>query len=287
MFSAAFLAILCLLASGFLDLVFKLYTKNLQSRGMLIFGIGCIWGLLQIATNVVTEKNFQIDNTTLVYGLTAAFFVTVSNILLVECLAKLPISMASTIYRLNTIPLVVLAYFILNEDIQWMKAFGIIAGLITVILLYQPGKDDSISKHQFKIFIILIIIASFLRALYGLFTKAGINSGSQIETMMLLAALGWIIGGFLYASIREKNISITPDLIKFTPIAGILVFSIIWLLTTALTLGDASVIVPIANMGFVAAFILSIFFRLESLNKRTLFAIFCAIASVILLSRAI
>jgi len=44
---------------------------------------------------------------------------------------------------------------------------------------------------------------------------------------------------------------------------GLLVFSIIWLLITALTLGNASIVVALTNMGFVAAFIFSVLLKLE------------------------
>ena len=47
--SPAILALLCLAASGLLDLVFKLYSAQQRSRGLLIFGTGCVWIVLQLA----------------------------------------------------------------------------------------------------------------------------------------------------------------------------------------------------------------------------------------------
>ena len=69
-------------------------------------------------------------------------------------------------------------------------------------------------------------------------------------------------------------------------IAGMLVFAIVWLLTTALTLGDASVVVPLANMGFVAAFVFSVVLRLERLDARKLSAVALAVVAVVLLAQA-
>ena len=82
----------------------------------------------------------------------------------------------------------------------------------------------------------------------------------------------------------ERQVAISLSTLKYIPVAGILVFSIVWLLTTALTLGDASVVVPIANMSFVAAFLLSIGLRLESINVKKLGAISLAVASIALLT---
>ncbi|MFT7660387.1 MAG: drug/metabolite transporter (DMT)-like permease, partial [Gammaproteobacteria bacterium] len=234
--SPALLSVACLIASGLLDLVFKLYARKPRSRGMLIFGVGCVWTGLQLAYITFADLSLVLNHSTLVYGVTAAFFVTVSNILLLECLGQLPISMASTIYRLNTIPLVVLAFLFLREDIDLLKGAGIVMGIITVFLLYQPSNNPQQTNGRVKLYLMLIIIASCIRALYGIFTKVGINEGADPATMMLFAAIGWCVGGLSYAYFREKRVVLTADKLVFIPIAGILVFSIIWLLTTALSM---------------------------------------------------
>jgi drug/metabolite transporter (DMT)-like permease len=284
MTSAVTLAFLCLIASGLLDLVFKYYANRQRSRGMLIFGIGCVWALLQSIYIGYTDATLVFNQATLVYGIIAAVFVTTSNILLLECLGKLPISSGSTIYRLNTIPLVIIAYFFLGEDIGLVRGLGIGAGLLTVILLYQPAAKSITSGGKTTLFLGLIIVASCIRALYGAVTKAGISNGGDTNTMMLFAAIGWCLGGLLYAHFREHRVVLTIDKLKYIPIAGVLVFAIVWLLTTALTLGDASVVIPLANMGFVAAFLFSIILKLEQVTPRKLMAIFTAAVSIVLLS---
>ena len=284
--TATGLALLCLLASGLLDLTFKLYAAKQRSRGMLIFGIGCIWITLQLGYMAFTSNGIVLDSTTTGYGITAAVFVTVSNILLVECMGGLPISMASTTYRLNTVPLVVIAFWFLHEDISGLRVLGIAAGLVTVLLLYEPARSRNGESPHYVTFSILIIAASVIRALYGAVTKAGVNNGGDPNTMMLLAAIGWCIGGILYARFREHRVVLTPDKLRFIPVCGFLVFGIVWLLTTALTLGDASVVVPIANMGFVAAFVFSVSLRLESLDIKKSVAIAFAAMAILLLTRS-
>jgi drug/metabolite transporter (DMT)-like permease len=284
--SPALLAILCLFASGLLDLVFKLYASKPRSRGMLIFGIGCVWIILQGSSMSFSQVAFDLEIETLAYGLVAAIFVTASNILLLECLTHLPISMASTIYRLNTIPLVILAFLVLGESLDAFKIAGVLAGIITVFLLYRPERESAGHDRNFGLFLTLIILASVIRALYGIVTKAGVDAGGDPDTMMLLAAFGWCIGGLAYARLREHRVVITRDKLAFIAVAGGLVFAIVWLLTTALTLGDASVVVPLANMGFVAAFVFSVIIKLERINARKLVAVALAVVAIALLTQA-
>ena len=284
MASASSLAILCLIASGLLDLVFKKYATKPRSRGMLIFGIGCVWLMMQLIFMYYTDNATSFGNATLGYGIVAAIFLTASNILLLECMGHLPISMGSTIYRLNTVPLIIIAILVLGEEIDFMRALGIGCGLLTVFLLYQPSHKRKDQYPHYVLFVSLIIVASIVRALYGIVTKAGVNNGGDPNTMMLLAAVGWCIGGIAYAHFREHRVVINMSKLKYIPIAGTLVFSIVWLLTTALTLGDASVVVPITNMGFVAAFLFSIGVHMESINLRKSGAIGLAIISIVLLT---
>ncbi len=284
--SPALLAVLCLITLGLLDLLFKLYARELRSRGMLIFGIGCVWTILHLVYMRVADIPLVVDNATLSYGVVAAILLVASNILLVECLGHLPISMASTIYRLNTIPLVILAYLFLQEDIGWIKGAGIFFGLLTVWLLYQSSDDIGQVTDRFVLFLALIIVASCVRALYGIVTKAGVGSGADPTSMMLFSAFGWAVGGLTYARYRESRVVVNKVKIIFSLIGGALVFVIVWLLVTALTLGDASLVVPLSNMGFVAAMGFAILFRLERMTIRKGVAISSAVISILLLTRA-
>ncbi len=286
-YTAAGLAILCLVVAGVLDLVFKMYAARARSRGMLIFGIGCVWATLHCLAVFVAGNALEFTPATFGWGLAAALCLTLSNILLVESMGHLPVSAASTIYRLNTVPLTLMAFLFLGEGMDWLRGGGIALGILTVLLLYHPGSEVVSDERRRSLFIIVIIAASIIRALYGIFTKAGIEAGVDPDVLILFAAAGWGIGGLLYAGIREHRLVITRDKMRYSAVAGVLVYAIVWLLTTALALGDANVVIPISNMGFVAAFILSLMMKFERMTWRKLVAIPMAMASVIALTLSI
>ena len=103
---AVVFAILSLLLSGVSDIVFKIYTAEKRSRGMFLFGVGFVWTLSQFGIAQIQETPLAIDQATLVYGLMAGVFLTISNIMLLEILGHIEVSLATTIYRLNTIGVV-------------------------------------------------------------------------------------------------------------------------------------------------------------------------------------
>ncbi|MBU2964046.1 DMT family transporter [Amphritea sp. 2_MG-2023] len=288
MTSGVFFALLSLLAAGFSDVVFKKYCGKERSRGMYICGIGIIWTMLQLTMFVVNDQAIILNEATLYYGIAAGIAVALSNILLLESLTHLDVSLGSTIYRLNTIGVVVLSFIFLSESLGWMKGIGVLCGVIGVLILYQRNKHVSLDEaaSMARVFLVVAMLAAIVRASYGVISKAGISEGAQPATMMLISSICWIIGGFLYALIREKRVRISLDKLRYSALSGVLIFMIVNFLIAALERGEASVLVPIANMSFIVAMAVSVMMKMEHLTKRKLAAVGCAAFSIFLLAQS-
>lgn len=283
MTSAITYALLSLCFAGLNDVIFKHYSARDRSRGMVIFGIGVVWMLLQVFSLLESGGTFQTDAITISYGLICGAILTLSNLLLIESLTHIEVSLGSTIYRLNTLGVVVLSVLFLHEELSPMKTMGIGTGIVAVmLLLYRPEKIPK-GKLQ-SLFVWLVILASLLRAIYGVISKAGLNQGADVNTMLLIAAGCWIVGGALYARLREGRFRLTRKKAIYSLISGLLVFLIVNFLIAAVKLGEASVVIPIANLSFVAALLISVMLGMERLSLKKLTAIGFAISSVWLLS---
>jgi drug/metabolite transporter (DMT)-like permease len=251
---------------------------------MYVFGIGIIWTFLQIIVLNIQEISFSYDFVSISYGLTAGLLLTVSNILLLESLTNIDVSLGSTIYRLNTVGVVILSFFVLHEPLGSFKIVGIICGLIAVLFLFNKGKK-TYQDINFTMFFLIAVAASLIRASYGIITKMGISSNAEPNIMLLLISLSWIIGGALYAKLRERRFKITRKKIIYSIVSGILVFLIVNFLMLALEYGQASIVIPIANMSFIFALLISITLRMELLTFRKCFAVGFAVVSIILLAK--
>ena len=282
--SSILFALLSLFFAGINDVVFKKYSSKERSRGMYIFGIGIIWTFLQAVAINIQDISFSYDFVSISYGVTAGILLTVSNILLLESLTHIDVSLGSTIYRLNTVGVVILSFFVLHEPLGIFKIIGVICGLIAILLLFKMEKN-SFQHLNFTSFFLIAVAASLIRATYGIVTKMGISSNAEPNTMLLLIALSWIIGGAFYAKLRENRFKITPKKIIYSIISGILVFLIVNFLMLALEHGQASVVIPIANMSFVFALLISITFKMELLTLRKCCAVGFAVTSIILLAK--
>ena len=282
--SGIIFALLSLIFAGVNDVVFKKYSRKERSRGMYVFGIGIIWTVLQIVSLNIQNISFSYDFVSISYGLVAGLLLTVSNILLLESLTHIDVSLGSTIYRLNTVGVVILSFFVLHEPLGVFKIIGIICGLIAVLILFNKEKN-TFQNINFTSFFLIAVAASLIRATYGIVAKMGISSNAEPNIMLLLIALSWIVGGAFYAKLRENRFKITRKKIIYSIVSGILVFLIVNFLMLALEHGQASIVIPIANMSFVFALLISITLKMELLTLRKCCAVGFAVTSVILLAK--
>ncbi len=284
MSSAVLFALLSLVFAGVNDVVFKRYAAKDRSRGTYVLGIGLVWFVLQVSIFVVRGLEPQLTTVTLGYGLAAGFLLTTSNLLLLESLTHIDASLGSTIYRLNTVVVVVLSLLFLDETLGFTKGPGIVMGLVAVFLLYHRDGQSPAENQNFVFYFSLAVVAAIFRALYGVTTKAGLLNGAEIQPMLIIGALSWVVGGAGYAFFREKRLRFTRKKFTYSLLSGVLVFCIVNFLLLAIERGQASTIIPIANMSFVLALILSVAIGMEKITSRKVAAIVVAACSIFLLS---
>ncbi|MCD6581966.1 MAG: DMT family transporter [Desulfuromusa sp.] len=287
MMSPIHYALLSLVCAGVNDVVFKRYSNKDRSRGMYVFGIGLVWTILQLIVLAISGEPLDLSRISLIYGLAAGLLLTISNLFLLESLTHIDTSLGSTIYRLNTVGVVLLSLFLLNEPLGLFKIVGVILGVVAVFLLYQRTSQPGINEKSYLFFFALAIAASCFRALYGVTSKGGFMQGASLQSLLLIGSICWIFGGAGYALLREKRFKITAKKGVYSMISGVLVFLIVNFLMLAVEQGEASVVIPIANMSFVVALILSVVLKMEILSKRKLLAVAVSVVAIFFLSFSI
>lgn len=281
-------ALLSLLFAGGIDVLFKRYASEARSRGVFLLGSGLVWFLLQLAYLSYGGKDLSLDGDTLSYGLAAGIVVSLANLLLLESLTHLEVSQGSTIYRLNTIGVVLLSTILLGEGLGLSKILGVLLGIASVLLLYRvaPLSTGEKTDGHLTLFLWVAIAASACRALYGVITKAGLIQGGDATTMILIAAVCWMVSGLGYATLREGRVRLTWPKLGYGACAGILVFLVVNTLIEAIGHGEVSIVVPIANLSFVVALIISTALGMEAVTRRKLGAISLAGLAIVCLGQA-
>ena len=283
--TAIFFALLSLIFGGLNEVVFKRYSARERSRGMMICGVGLVWSLLLGLDVTVRGDSILFNTPTWIYGLVAGISVAIANILLLESLRHMEVSLGSTIYRLNTIIVVILSIVFLNEILSGFKLAGILCGIVAVLLLYHHQNSTG-SYTTLKSGLILVIIGALLRAIYGVVTKAGLSAGADTNGLILLSALCWIVSGLLYAVLIEHRYSITRSKVSYSLVSGLIIYGIVKTLVIALSMGEASVVITIANMSFLVALFVALVLKMEVLSLKKVSAMVFAVSAILLLTQA-
>jgi len=118
------------------------------------------------------------------------------------------------------------------------------------------------------------------------FSREMLPVGGSRNSMLLIISSSWIVGGAVYALFREKRFRITWEKARFILLSSFLVIGIVNFLMLAVQHGDASTVIPIANMSFVIALLLSVALKMEILTAKKIGAMAFAITSILLLAQS-
>ncbi len=243
-------------------------------------GIGVTWTFLQAVATVNGGTPATIDATTVAFGLAAGVLVALSNTLLIESLTHVDVGLGSTVYRLNTIAVVIMAVLLLGESLTATKATGVVLGIAAVALLFDGGSQPGRARDRFALYFGLVVAASLLRACFGVLSRYAMTQGIQPDHLLLVNAPVWIVVGLAYARLRGERFAASPAALAYSVASGLLIFGVANFLLAALRHGEASVAVPIANMSFAAAMVISLALGMERLNARKAAALGLAVLAI-------
>ena len=277
-------ALLSLISAGVLDVVFGRYSRARQVSGVYLVATGLVILIGQTLALAVAGTTPTWNGQAAFWGIVAGVIALLANALLLESLARIPVSLGSTVYRLNTIALVIFAVVLLGESMTTTKLGGIVLGVCAVILLYQRtghAGDDRIVL----VGIWIAVAASLLRATFGIASKIGLATGGDPLLFMLYIGAGWTLAGIGYGLLRPHPQS-TKSILAYAIVSGALICLVASFLMLGLRTGEASVVIPIANMSFVVALLVAAALGMEKITPRKLSAVATAALAITLLTRA-
>ena len=272
-------ALVCLLFTAVNDFVFKLFaSEGRSSRGGFVAIVGIFWFLALVWLPKNPDSSLAM---TLGWGAVSGFFSFTGNILLIEAMSRQSAGLCSTIYRLNMVFVVIGAFFLLDENISLLQAVGIGLALVAILAFLPDGKDANASPTGFY----LALLAAILRAGMGLSYRYAFLQGADKNGIVLINSLFWIVGGFLYAWVRENDRNLKDRrVLGYGVLSGVLVAGIVFFMAGSLSSGAASIVLPIAQMSFLITFVLSVIFLSEPCTYRKLGALACGGLAVMMLA---
>jgi len=223
---------------------------------------------------------------TLFWGVVCGLCSVVGNIFLIESMSRLSAGLCSTVYRLNLALVVPLAVVIFDESPFWYQWLGVVFALLAVLAFMPVGEKTVVGR---KSDYVMVILAMALRAGMGLAYKYAFTVGASRNGIQVVNAWAWVVCGIIYYLWRERKhydfrTAFAPKVLGYGALSGLLVAGIIFFMAESLYLGDASIVLPIQQMSFLATFFLGVIFLKEKVTLRKVFALGCGVAALLLLS---
>lgn len=280
-------AFCCLACAAANDLLFKFFAQKPRSRGFFVMVIGIVWGIFAC---FLPDKCGEAGwGPVIVWGIISGLFSVAGNILLIESMSYQSAGICSTIYRLNLALVVPGAAILYHEVHPWYQYIGIAFALLAV-LLFLPTKAERAgdSNHDKKMLgLVLVIIASVLRAGMGLSYEYAFDyAGATPNGVNLINSFCWVLGGPVYWLFRERKQESggVKSLTFYGGLSGLFVFGIVFFMAQAQSLGDAGIVLPIAQMSFILTAVLGFFFLKEKLSRNKIIALVFGVVALLLLS---
>ena len=283
---AILLAFCCLAFAAFNDFVFKLFARKERSRGAFVFAVGVLFTAVLM---LFLRDNWWGESwkVTLFWGVVCGLCSVVGNILLIESMAHLSAGLCSTVYRLNLALVIPLAVLIFGESRLWYQWIGVALALVAVLAFMPVGEKKPAASRNIDY--IMLILAMVLRAGMGIAYKYAFLHGAAENGVQIVNGLAWIVCGLIYYFWCERRscglrTAFAPKVLGYGALSGVFVAGIIYCMARSLALGDASIVLPIQQMSFLATFFLGVFFLHEQVTWRKVAALLCGAVALLLLS---
>ncbi|HET9468822.1 MAG TPA: DMT family transporter [Vicinamibacterales bacterium] len=233
------------------------------STGTLVFTSGARWGLLAGVVIIIGYYNFAWS---LRHG---------------------SVSTNATIFRLSFVVTTALAVLILGESLTAPKLTGIVLAFLAVWLLLGTASAGTTVASRDRKASLLRVLGATVAAGFGSFAyKLGLNDGAV--PIALVAAQGSVAVTLAtaFAAYVDRNIRPSKVALQHAPITAALLVGAFLLQAKGLERGDASVVVPIAQMGFVVSAFLGFIVLREAITARKVAGLIVAVLALMSLAWA-
>jgi uncharacterized membrane protein len=219
------------------------------------------------------------------WGSLAGAFIFIGFYFFIRSLATGAVSTNSSIFRMNFIITVFLVVALLGEPLTSGKIIGLGFALLATWLLLGAGSDaDRAPKAAQRSSLLQVGIATVAFGTSTFFHTVGLRHGALPETLAVTQAALFVPLATAVVYLTDRKLP--PPLVTFRygAVAAIALFGATIFLLRGVALGQASVLVPIAQMGFIVAALLGIFILRERVTIRKAIGLVAALAALAVLA---
>lgn len=225
--------------------------------GTLAFGPGALWGAVAGVLVVIGYYNFAWS---LRHG---------------------AVSTNAAIFRLSFAVTAALAIVVLGEALTAPKIAGLALAFLAVwLLLAAPARGGDEARREDSASLARVLVATVAVGLASFAYKLGLRQGAAPIALVVSQGAVAVTLSTSFTAYVEHEIRPSRVALRYAPVSAVLLVVAFILLAKGLELGEASVVVPVAQMGFVVTALLGFVLLREPLTARKLAGLVAALLAL-------
>jgi drug/metabolite transporter (DMT)-like permease len=272
-------AIVAMVCYGFSDFIYKQAAAAGIRADHFLMAQGWFFCPLVILYALATHT-LVLDPAAL-WGSLAGAFIFIGFYYFIRSLVAGSVSTNASIFRLNFIVTVFLVVALLGEPLTPSKIAGLALALLATWLLIGAGvtagraPNDARSRS-----LVQVALAALAFGASNFFHTVGLRHGAVPETLAVAQAALFMPLATIVVYFADRRLWPPPVTFKYSAAAAIMLLGATIFLLRSVAGGQASVLVPIAQMGFIVAALLGIFILRERVTVRKAIGLVSALAAL-------
>lgn len=219
------------------------------------------------------------------WGGLAGLFVLIGFYNFAHSLRSGSISVNAPIFRLSFVITAGLAVMLFGEPLTPSKIAGIALALAAVwLLLGAPVAEDTAGRRESRSSLVRVLVATAAVGIGNVVYKFGLRAGATPASLIVAQAVVVVALSTAFVGAVDHRIRPAGAALRYAPVAAVVLAFAFAFMVESLARGDASVMVPIAQMGFGATAVLGFLFLREPFTARKGAGLVAALAALVSLA---
>jgi uncharacterized membrane protein len=232
----------------------------------------------------LATRTLALDEAAL-WGSLAGVLVFVGFYYFIRSLRAGAVSTNASIFRLNFIVTVVLVVAVLGEPLTSSKVAGLALALAATWLLVGAGASaDRTGGEARRRSLGEVAVATLAFGASNFFHTVGLRHGAVPETLAVAQAMLFMPLATTVVYVADRKLEPPAATFRYSAMAALLLLGATIFLLRSVAGGEASVLVPITQMGFIVAALLGIFVLRERVTARKAIGLVAALAALAVLA---
>jgi uncharacterized membrane protein len=178
------------------------------------------------------------------------------------------VSVNAPIFRLSFAVTATLAVLLLGEPLTASKLAGLALALLAVWLLLAAPEGDASARRVSRASLVQVLAATASVGILNYLYKAGVRAGATPGTMLVAQASVVVSFATAFAAAVDRGVRPPAAAWRYAGTAAVVLAAGFLLLLESLKRGEASVLVPVAQMSFVVTAVAGFLFLGERFTAR-------------------